>query len=273
MKASYVTPAHPLSGAAPDRSAAAFADPVIHVFMAALFVATALAGFVPGSIAKVAAVRAGEQGPMPWILHVHAVLMGAWLLLLLGQAVLAATRRRVLHRRLGMVALVVAPAMVLSSILLVPVIDRPIHQMLAVPAPGTDPGLLQLLQAWIPNRPLSQIRAGAVFAVLVAWALLVRGRDPQTHKRLMILATVLPLGAGIDRLPLPGTYPDSPLASDLYTLLWVSPLFAYDVVRNRKLPRAWWIWLAAYLPLTLAVHLLWGSAWWMAHGPEMLGLR
>ena len=263
-----------LGRGAPARSAgAAFADRWIFVFMAALFVATALAGFVPSSIAKLASVRAGEQGPMPPVLHVHAVLMGGWLALLLVQSVLVATGAPWLHRRLGMLALLVAPAMVLSGVLLVPVVDRPIHQMLAAPPAGTEPALLQLLQAWIPNRPLSQIRAGVVFAVLIAWALWVRTGDPQTHKRLLVLATVWPLGAGINRIPLPGTYPESPAASDLYTLLWVAPLFVYDLVRHRRVPRAWWIWLAVCLPLSAAVHLLWGSAWWMAHGPEILGLR
>ena len=63
-------------GARPDAGAfARFADRWIYVFMAGLFVVTALAGFVPRSLIKLAAVEAGQRPPFPPILHVHAVLM------------------------------------------------------------------------------------------------------------------------------------------------------------------------------------------------------
>ena len=66
-------------------------DRWIFVFMAALFFVTALAGFIPDSLMKIAAVKAGERAPFPLVLHVHAVLMGAWLSLLLAQTTLMAT--------------------------------------------------------------------------------------------------------------------------------------------------------------------------------------
>ena len=37
-----------------------------------------------------------------------------------------------------------------------------------------------------------------LFVTFVSWALLVRRRDSETHKRLLILATLLPLPAAID---------------------------------------------------------------------------
>ena len=54
-----------------------FGDRWIYVFMAALFIATTLAGFIPDSLAKIAAVEAGQRAPFPPVLHLHAVLMGA----------------------------------------------------------------------------------------------------------------------------------------------------------------------------------------------------
>ena len=62
-------------------------DRWIFVFMAAWFIAIVLAGFIPDSIEKVAAVQAGQRPPFPLVLHMHAVVMGSFLLMLLAQTV------------------------------------------------------------------------------------------------------------------------------------------------------------------------------------------
>ena len=49
-------------------------------------------------------VEAGERPPLPPVLHVHAVLMGTYLLLRLAQTTLAATGRQAWHQRLGLAA-------------------------------------------------------------------------------------------------------------------------------------------------------------------------
>ena len=59
-------------------------DRWIFVFMAAWFIAIVLAGFVPSSIAKIELVRAGLRPPFPFMMHLHALLMGAFLVLLLA---------------------------------------------------------------------------------------------------------------------------------------------------------------------------------------------
>src|SRR5215207_1373256 len=86
-------------------------DRWIFVFMAAWFIAIVLAGFIPDSLDKVAAVQAGERPPFPLVLHMHAVLMGSFLLLLLAQSWLMATGRTAQHMRLGVLAMVLAPAL------------------------------------------------------------------------------------------------------------------------------------------------------------------
>jgi hypothetical protein len=88
--------------------------------MAALFVVIVLMGFIPDSLAKTAAVSSGRRPPFPLIMHIHAILMGAFLLLLLAQTVLVATDRRGLHRRLGLAAMVLAPALVIAGLVLAP---------------------------------------------------------------------------------------------------------------------------------------------------------
>ena len=50
---------------------------------------------------------------------------------------------------------------------------------------------------------------------------------------MMFLATVMALPAGIDRIPwLPHTMPASPMSADFYTLVAISPMFVWDVMRN-----------------------------------------
>ena len=81
----------------------------------------------------------------------------------------------------------------------------------------------------------------------------------------MILATTVALPAGIDRIPwLPSSLPFSPVSPDAYMLLAISPMFVWDVIRNRGVHRAYWIFLAIWLPFTIAVHMLWDTPWWHA---------
>ena len=92
----------------PAGSTTAFIDRWIYVFMAALLIACVLIGFIPDSIEKIAAVERAERPALPFAMHVHAVLMGCWMLLLLAQTTLMATGRKGLHMQLGVAAMVLA---------------------------------------------------------------------------------------------------------------------------------------------------------------------
>jgi len=246
-------------------------DRWIYVATAASFIAIVLAGFVPSSLSKIAAVQAGQRPPFPPILHIHALLMGSFLLLLLGQATLVATGRTNLHQRLGMLSLVIAPALVIAGFILVP---TSYHGVLAsaADAPPQVRGEIEKLVLFLDNIMLFQIRIGLLFPLFLAIALRARRRDPGLHKRMMILATAVALPAGIDRVPwLPTTMPGSPLAADLYVLLAISPMLAWDIARNHYVHKAYWIWLAIGLPFALLVNGLWDSAWWHGVARQLMG--
>jgi hypothetical protein len=247
-------------------------DRWIFTFMAAWFVAIVLAGFIPDSLMKIGMVKAGARPPFPLVLHLHAVLMGSFLLLLLGQSWLMATGRSALHMRLGLASLVVAPLLVIVGFVLVPTIYHQVWQGAQVAPPEMRQQLQRVVRV-VENIMLLQIRIGILFPLFLAIALRARGRDAGTHKRMMFLATAMALPAGIDRIPwLPHTMPESPLSVDLYTLAAISPMLVWDVVRNRRVHRAYGLSLALYVPFAIAVHALWDTAWWHHTAREIMGV-
>ena len=248
-------------------------DRWIYVFTAASFVVIVLAGFIPSSMAKIAAVQAGERPPFPLLMHMHALLMGSFLLLLLAQTTLVAVGRCDLHRRLGLLSMVIAPALVVVGFLLIRLNFDSLWNALQAAPPGAARDKLETGLEITNNIKLLQMRIGILFPLFLVIALRARGKDAGLHKRMMILATAMTLPAGIDRIPwLPATFPDSALSADFYTLLAISPMFVWDVVRNKSVHRAYWIWLGVNIPFAIAVHGLWGTEAWQRFVPAMMGV-
>lgn len=247
-------------------------DRWIFVFMATWFIAIVLAGFVPSSIAKIELVRAGLRPPFPFMMHLHALLMGAFLVLLLAQTWLMATGRNDLHMQLGLASLVIAPAIVIVGLVLAPTMYHELLGTLQTAPPDAQEAIRKRL-AHSENIKLIQLRVGILFPLFLAIAIWARRQDAGLHKRMMILATAIPLPAGIDRIPwLPHTLPESPVSPDLYTLLAVAPLFVWDLVRNRKVHRAYVLWLAIFIPASVVLHALWDTPWWHATARAMMGV-
>ncbi|MBN8816581.1 MAG: hypothetical protein J0J06_14185 [Sphingomonas sp.] len=247
-------------------------DRWIFVGMAVWFILIVLVGFVPDSMMKVAIVKAGMRPPFPTILHVHAVLMGSFLLLLLAQTLMVATGRCALHKQVGIAAFILVPALVVAGLILAPTM---FHQAWGGAHFG-PPAVRMALAPIVPileNILLLQISAGVLFAVFIGIALNARATAPGVHKRMMFLATAVPLGAAIDRMEwLPSSMPASPWATDLYILLAVSPMFVWDLVRNRRVHEAYTVWLAIYLPVAALVAFAWDKPWWHAAAERMMGV-
>jgi hypothetical protein len=247
-------------------------DRWIFVAMAAWFIVIVLVGFIPDSIGKIAAVKAGAHPPFPLILHVHAVLMGSFLLLLLAQSVMMATGRSALHKQVGAAAFVLVPALVLAGTILAPTIYHTVWN-------GAHHGPPQVQAALTPVVPqlenilLLQLHAGILFAIFMTMALWARTSNSGFHKRMIFLATAVPLLASIDRMWwLPSTFPASPMSSDGYILLAISPLFLWDVIRNRRVHEAYIVWAAIYIPTSLVLYQLWDTPWWHATAQRIMGV-
>ena len=247
-------------------------DRWIYVFTAASFIAVTLAGFIPDSMGKIAAVQAGQRPPFPLVLHMHAVLMGSFLTLLFAQTWLMATGRRDLHMRLGVLGIVLAPLLVIVGFILAPTMYHQVWEG----AQHAPPGVREQMQARLPVMDdilLLQIRIGILFPLFLAIGVKARGGNAGMHKRMMILATVMAIPASVDRIPwLPSSMPVSPLAPDLYTLAMVAPMFLWDVFRNRRVHEAYWVWLAVNIPFAVFVHSAWDTPWWHATARAIMGV-
>jgi hypothetical protein len=247
-------------------------DRWIFVAMAAWFIVITLAGFVPDALGKIAAVKAGMRPPFPLVLHVHAVLMGSILLLLLAQTVMVATGRCELHKRVGIAAFVLVPVLVAVGFILAPTMYYQVWVGVHFGPPQVREALAPVLPL-VENILLLQISAGVLFALFITIALRARANHSGMHKRMMFLATAVPLGAAIDRIVwLPSTMPASPTADHLYIVAAVAPLFIWDVVRNRRVHGAYWIWLAFYVPVAVLVSMLWDKPYWHAAAKAIMGV-
>lgn len=240
----------------------ALVDRWIYVLMTVWVIAIILAGFVPDSLDRIGQIENEIRPQFTWQAHFHALTMGAWMLLLLAQTTLMATGARRGHMQLGLAGMALAPTMVMAGLLLVP---ANIEARVAFATAGgaeTQAELGTFLRGAL-NTALIQIRVGLCFLLFVAIAFLARKRDAAMHKRMILLATIVPLGAATSRIPwLPNTVPVSPVSALLWPLAAMLPMLLWDFYRTRSVHRSYVIFLSIYLLTALPVVGLWNSPAW-----------
>lgn len=179
--------------------------------MAMAILVIALAGF-----ARTYFLRPVLPAPTPALpalsplIHLHGALFTGWVLLFLVQVRLIATRRSGLHRRLGVAGAVMAAVMLgVGTQTAIAAVARGVAPF------GMDPRRFLIV-------PLFAI---ALFALFVGAGIVAR-RDPQSHKRFMLLGTIAMLPPAIARwVLLLGLGP--PMVFAIATLLLV-PLVVWD---------------------------------------------
>jgi hypothetical protein len=122
-----------------------------------------------------------NTGPTPELtprLHVHGALATAWILLLIAQTRLIAAGRRDVHKRLGVVGVLLGAAVFISGIIVAIRSERRVHTEANADTLG-DPYVFLIFA-------FSSVGLFALFATL---GVLNRHR-PDRHKRLMLLATM-----------------------------------------------------------------------------------
>lgn len=241
------------------------------VGMATFLIAVILVGFVPDSFMRLADIETGARGDFLWQAHFHAATMASWMALLLTQTVLMASGRGGWHMQLGLLGMVLAPLLVVAGVMLVPANFA--AQVAFLTAAGeASPAEIEHMTRRITNTSAMQLRSGFCFLVLVGIGLAARRRDAGLHKRLVILATIAPIGAAFARMPfLWQSGPASPASTLLWPLVCVMPMLAWDLYRGRGVHRAYWIFLAVMAPTGIAVWMVWNSPAWQDFARPLLG--
>lgn len=181
---------------------------------------------------------------LPTLFHVHGFLFTTWMAFLVVQTGLVATRRTPLHRRLGVAGGVLAAAMTLAAIAMTMDLAR---RSAAAP---TDAGLAFTIV------PFATV---IVFPVLVGAALFYR-RQPEVHKRLMLIATLELVTAGVARIPGAGSMPLFFMLTDVGLIA----IFLYDVIARGR-PHAATVWGGLFLIASQYVRVTAGAtAGWIA---------
>lgn len=202
--------------------------------------AVALVGFFLTYTAPM--IRGSFIGPR-WS-HVHGALLLAWLALLIAQTHLASTRP-VVHRRLGLTAVILAPAVAVSTV------------AIGVESTRRD------LAAGAGEGMAGNVTAPLVFCALVGAAIALR-RKPQWHKRLILIAAVVVIWPAWFRwrhfLPwLPR--PDITLGLIATNLLMVAAMARDRISFGTIHPAYLWVGLPVIAWQTFEVFAF-GSAWW-----------
>lgn len=194
--------------------------------------------------------------PSETIFYVHGAAFFAWIVLLVAQTSLVAGRRTELHRKIGPYGAGLAVAMVVLGTVGALVAARRATGFTQVPIPP-----LQFLAIPIFDMLL--------FAAFV-WMAISRRGNPQTHKRLMLLATINLVTAAIARWP--GVLDLGPLAFFGLTDLFIVALAIWDFrTRGRLHPVTLWggLLIIVSQPLRLVIS---GTDGWLAFARWATGL-
>jgi hypothetical protein len=188
----------------------------------------------------------------------HGLVFASWMVLLLVQPLLVAAGRSDLHRRLGKFGVILALGVVVSGVY---------GALLAAGRPGGFIGVPVPPAAFVAI-PLFDMLMFAAFVTLALCAV----RNPQAHKRWMLLAAMSLLTAALAR------WPGDPLGKfgmlGVFALgdAFLLPLAAWDLrSRGRLHPVTAWggLALVASQPLRLAIS---GTAAWAAFAGTLIGL-
>jgi hypothetical protein len=198
------------------------------IFFGLMALAVAVAVFV--GFAPTFYLRPGTAAPLPRYLQVHGLAFSAWIVLFVLQTALIASGRTRVHRRLGWAGAALAATMVVAGT------TAGIWSMQREIANGSGDAALTFL-----TTPFSAMLVfGGLVAAAIAWR-----RRPETHKRLMLLATISLLDAAVARWPLAFT---ADWMFYAITDLFIVAAIGYDLIARRRVTDAY-LWGGAAIVL------------------------
>jgi hypothetical protein len=186
----------------------------------------------------------------------HGAVFTTWFMLLVVQPNLIAIGRPDLHRLLGKFGAAVAASMVVVGVAGALIAARRTGGFMGVPIPPAEFLIIPLMDM-------------VTFAILVG-AALVKRRDVQAHKRLMLIGSIAVMDAAVARWPGIGATSNPVVTFFLLTDLFLVPLVIWDLRTHGRLhPATFWggVLLIASQPLRLW---LGGTAAWLNFASRLL---
>ena len=222
---------------ATDAIAPHTATPSRRVFvpLALLAILIAAVGFWPGYFGPVLAQMKAKTA----LVHVHAVVFTGWLVLFTMQAALAASGRIALHMRMGRWLFVFGAFLIVVGV--VTAFGRFENDIAA-----ND-------MALATRRLFGPLRDMVVFAPLLVAGWIYR-RQPEIHKRIMLVATNVLLVAAVGRMRFPSDWLGVPPPVLIILLIWTLPVLlamGHDFVKKRLVHPVYVIGLAAMVAMQL----------------------
>jgi len=215
--------------------------------MALVVLASTFVGFAPSYYLRFAIDAGHPLEPLIPVVFIHGLLFTCWVLLFVTQVALVSAGRTDLHRRLGILGMAMVTAMIpLALFIALRGVDRP----LTAP-PGVDP------RTWLAV-PLLDV---PVFGGLII-AALANQRNPQAHKRLMLLAMVDMMRPSLGRLLIMvGAPGPTPL---FLPLIFLAPQIVRDIRTRGRIHPATLCGSIAIAGIVLPLPAFWTSAWWLS---------
>ena len=195
----------------------------------------------------------GHALTFSWVVHLHVIAYTGWLVLLAAQVWLVRTGRVALHRRLGLAALILLPAMLVLGLATAyyGVVDNP-----------------YMPDKWIAW--LSVNFTNAVGSIVLLTAGFLMRRNPAAHKRLMVMGTIAVTEPGFSRIwlsfleaRLGEGYVPFYVATYIGTFVLVVAVGVYDLATRRRLH-------PAYVAAALWIFANQALADWLFHQPFWL---
>jgi hypothetical protein len=202
-------------------------DNVFFSGMAVLILVTVFVGFAR-TYFLAGMVRAHLPGPT---IHIHGVVFSLWVLLLITQTSLVSAGRTDIHRKLGLAGFALACLMLVLGVLAA---TNSLSRNFAPPGFPLGAQTFYVI-------PMADM---LIFSTLVFFAYRAR-RNPATHKRLILIATIALMDAPTGRPPF-SALTGRPHMDVLFPMIFLLLLVGYDLWSTHRVQRAT-IWAGLFL--------------------------
>lgn len=213
-----------------------------HRFYSALTLLISAIGFAGFSFTYFGPIISSSFPPSGMVLHLHGWSFFLWYLLFPIQAILIARRKNALHIILGRLSILLVLLMTLTGIL---VLSVRVEEAMRNGSP----------KIWLLYGPLVLSNLVLFVTFYSAGIYMAIKNRLQSHKRLIIVASAIGLGAGVFRLILflsgfhPLSLPVGVLGCSLFIIIGI----IYDGITHRFVHPVYWVGLAIMLVVEVSL--------------------